>query len=138
MMHKYYAKFNNSEAGEEIGENYEALVMLQSYDREELLQYKRYPFDDDSTENAKIIEIADTSADYKLDIMLIDKSNNAFIGGYKGNWSIEYQEFVDKEEVVFHVMEYIPKPVKQEDQFVMMKFLEDDEDYKETLKPELR
>ncbi|MDP7141003.1 MAG: hypothetical protein QF506_01445 [Candidatus Woesearchaeota archaeon] len=138
MMHKYYAKFNNSEAGEEIGENYEALVMLQSYDREELLQYKRYPFDDDSTENAKIIEIADTSADYKLDIMLIDKSNNAFIGGYKGNWSIEYQEFVDKEEVVFHVMEYIPKPVKQEDQFEMMKFLEDDEDYKETLKPELR
>jgi hypothetical protein len=35
-------------------------------------------------------------------------------------------------------MEYIPKPVKQEDQFEMMKFLEDDEDYKETLKPELR
>tara|TARA_Y100000310_G_scaffold344985_1_gene460966 strand:+ start:927 stop:2912 length:1986 start_codon:yes stop_codon:yes gene_type:complete len=138
MMHKYYANSNNFDEGEELNENYAALVSLQSYGREELLQHKKFPFEQEFTEDAKVIELADTSDKYRLEIMLVDKRDNSFIGGYRGNWSISYKDLVDKGKVVFHALEYIPTPIRQEEQFVVMKFLEDSEEYREILKPELR
>jgi len=138
LMHKYYANFNTFDESEELKEDYIALISLQSYDREELLQYKKYPFESDDTKQSKTIDLVDTSAKYRLDIILADEKDNSFVGGYRGNWSLSYQDLIDKKEIVFHVLEYIPIPVTQEAQFEMMSFLEDNEEYKERLKPELK
>ncbi|MAG08560.1 hypothetical protein CMO89_03740 [Candidatus Woesearchaeota archaeon] len=138
LMHEYYANIDSFGEAKELEDYHIALISLQSHDRDELLQYKRYPFEPDSTKQSKTVELIDTSAKYRLDIILADERDNSFIGGYRGNWSYSYKDLVDKKRVVFHVLEYLPTPVGQEAQFEMMKFLEDDENYKERFKPKLR
>ena len=117
--------------------NMEAYVTLQSYAEPSLLTYKKFPFDANATLDDKSISLIEENGNYKIDIYMIDDVDGIITGGYKCNWTVNYNDMQGKNEVVFHSLEYLPKPLENQQQYDMIKFL-DDGTYCENAKPEFK
>lgn len=61
-------------------------------------------YDAGAGEMSQIKMLAKEDYMYNVDIYLVDDQDN-FIGGYKGNWSVSWDDLKDGEEVVFHVIQ---------------------------------
>ncbi|TKJ17591.1 hypothetical protein CEE44_03595 [Candidatus Woesearchaeota archaeon B3_Woes] len=125
--------YGNIGDDEIIEKPYSTIIELQSYDDPDLVFYRKYPLEN----NPSTIDLIEQNSKYKVDIMLFDEEDRIFIGGYKGNWSLDYRDIADNKRIVFHVINYLPKPLNKEQESEMIKFLEEDNTYKQTLKPEL-
>ena len=98
-----------------------------------LEQYKVFEFGQNTTE---FIELADTDAQYDIDVML--HNYDRFVGGYKAkNITIEYNDFQGENEIVLHVFEFRPRPIESNDVFQMMTYYMGST-YKAQLKPTFR
>ncbi len=118
---------------EKIEEPFSTIIELQSYDDPELVFYRKYPLNN----NPSTIELIEQNSKYKLNIMLFDEVKGIFIGGYKGNWSLDYADIAENRRIVFHTINYLPKPINKEQEAEMIKFLEENNVYKPILKPKL-
>jgi hypothetical protein len=134
VLNKYHGGVIEND--EELEDYMVSYISLQSYDEPSLLMYKQFPFSDDATDEQRTITLMDQNSKYLLDILLIDEVDGQVIGGYNGNWSISYTQMQNNNEIVFHVVEYLPKPIEAMDQYEMFKFLEEDNNYRTTLRPE--
>jgi len=123
---------------EEFANNMIAYFTLQSYEEPTLLMYKQFPFAEDATEEEMSITLIEENSKYKLDILLIDMEDELIIGGYRGNWTVSFNDMQGNNEVLFHVIEYLPKPMEAEAQYEMLQFLDQNQDYINRLKPEFR
>ena len=70
---------------------------------------------------------------YDLEIYIFDEEGE-IIGGYKGDWITSYLDFKDKSEVVFKVIEYIPKPTTDEEKLDLWIYMMEG-NYTEELRP---
>jgi hypothetical protein len=132
--------YSNGEIGEEQTEfnnNTIVLINLQNYDYNELYSYREYPFNPNFDNELRTIKLAETNTKYSLNIMFYDNVDDVFIGGYKANWSINAKDLLDKNTVKFHIIEYLPKPLTEIEQYNLINFLDTNQDYKTVLKPEL-
>ena len=76
----------------------------------EFEQINLYGDEDDTID--LLVEPAKT---YSLEIILTDELGEEMIGGYKGNWTLSYEDMKDKNTLVFRTMEYWPAPITDED-----------------------
>ncbi len=136
VMHKYFQGVIQEE--EEIKDYSSALINIESYDEENLVEYKKYPFDDEVSEEGKKVELIEDDSKYNLDIVLVDDVDGIIIGGYNSDWQVSYDEMHNADSVVFHVIEYLPKPLDQNTTLEMLQFLDEDVSYKQQLRPEFR
>ncbi len=136
VQHKYFMGVINEE--EDIKNYTSALISLESYDDKNLVEYKKYPFDEEVTEEGKKVELIEDDSKYALDIVLVDDVDGIAIGGYNGNWTVSYDEMYGKNEIIFHVIEYLPKPLNENTTFDMLQFLDENKEYKMELRPEFR
>jgi hypothetical protein len=121
---------------EEINEFFLASINLQSIDEPSYQVYKKYPFDEDSDD--KTIDLLEQNSKYSLDITLFDEADGVLIGGYTGNFSVRYNDLVDAKEIIFHTAGYLPKPIATNEEQKVFEFLDENNIYKDRLKPELR
>lgn len=127
VKHRYFDGVISEE--EEIANYSSALINLENDD---VVNYKQYP----DAENK--IELIEDDSSYDLEIILIDEVDDLTIGGYNGEWSISFNEMYGKDTVIFHVIEYLPKPFDDNSTYEMLKFLEENQDYKTQLRPEFK
>ncbi len=128
VIHPYFSTSLQFLPQEEFKENREASIRLTLKDGD-YDQFKSYPSND-------TIEFVDGTAKYDLDINLALNGN--MIGGYKAeDLEIAYEDLVDKEEVIFHIVEYRPTPKNDQEAGAMAIFLFG-ESYQDTLKPEFK
>lgn len=85
----------------------------------------------------KVLELVAEKGYYDVDFILVDTVYDQIWGGYKGNWTYDYEDAASAATgtVTLHVLEYEPKPVQQEKKFEMMDFLENNQEYKKKLAP---
>lgn len=120
---------------QDLNQNEEAIISIQSREERDHLIFRQYPFESDASENSKTIDLLEENSMYYLDIILMDTLDETFIGGYRANWTVAYEDLYDSDELVFHVIERVPKPMSAEDQYNLITFLDEDS-YKNILKPE--
>ena len=131
-----YNSFSKIMGGDEkIESPFFAIINLQSVDVPSLSFYGRYPFEEDEIKTLSLIE---QNSKYKLDMMLFDEADNVLIGGYQGEFTLGYDEIYEGKTIVFHAANYLPKPLNKEAEQNVFKFLDENNIYKDRLKPELR
>ena len=101
---------NNSFFGREIPDDENILMSIKS-NSINYTDFKIYP----GYEEKNTIRLFEDDHSYYVDIMLLDK-NDTLIGGFKYNWSVNYDELMDAKKVIFHVLEKIPHPKDYEEQ----------------------
>lgn len=134
VKHRYFNGVIQEEG--ELKNYSSALISLQSYDDENLVEYKKYPFDEEVSEEGKKVELIEDDSKYGIDIVLVDDVDGIAIGGYNGNWTVSYDEMYGTDTIVFHVIEYLPKPFDEDTSFEMLQFLDENKEYKYELRPE--
>lgn len=82
--------------------------------------------------SSNITLIKDTE-DYLVDIVLMEGDN--YVGGYKANWTVNYDELAANDKITFHVIEWLPKPDDYEKQSAMMTYLDNSSNYPANIKP---
>ena len=135
-MNDYNSLNNNIGDDEELNKYFLASINIQSIDEPSYNIYRKYPFDDNT--NERTISLLEQNSRYTLDITLFDEADGVLIGGYTGNFSLRYNDLVDANEIVFHTASYLPKPIANNKEQVVFEFLDENNIYKERLKPELR
>ncbi len=119
---------------EELTPNTVALINIKNLNDESAdLIYEQYPEKDSKSD--KKITLVDGSADYDLQIFLYDNADEKVIGGHHAQWTVSEIDITDKSNLIFHVIEQIPKPLSDEEQFKLITYLQDNAEYKEKLKP---
>ncbi|MFP4112067.1 MAG: hypothetical protein ACLFUO_03635 [Candidatus Woesearchaeota archaeon] len=108
----------------------ERVVLSVSSEKYGTSVYEEFRPDDD-----KQIELLAEEGDYQLDFMLISENGDNILGGYKGNWTYEYVEAAGSDTVVFYVLEYQPEPINRQQQYEMMLYLDDYENFGDELRP---
>ena len=136
VQHKYFDGVIKEE--EELKNYSSALISLQSHDEKNLVQYKKYPFDEEVSVEGKQVELIEDYSKYALDIILVDDVDGVAIGGYNANWTVSYEEMYGKDSIVFHVVEYLPKPLDENTTYTMLEFLDENKEYKQELRPEFQ
>lgn len=115
----------------------EKAVIYLSYPNEsDYYYYRQYPFTPEMEEELETIELIEDDVTYDLDIVLISKDNE-FIGGYRGNWTVTYNDLISSNAIIFQAMEKIPHP-ENEDEQAELSLLMENENYTIELKPLLR
>ncbi|MBI2545788.1 hypothetical protein HYV81_01270 [Candidatus Woesearchaeota archaeon] len=118
------------EAAEPLAKNMVALVSLKNLDEPAAdTLYGQFPDKD------AVIALIDSHANYEVTVHLYDTVDNILIGGYQGTWNVADADISGKSGLVFHAVEYIPKPLNEEDQFKLITYLQDNAAYKDALKP---
>ena len=117
---------------EEIPKNHKAIISVQSFAEPDLVSFAEYPGDDPLP-----IKIMEDNSVYAVDILYVDELDNVILGGYKGNWTITIEELQDADEIVFHVAQ-LTRPINESQTFGIIKFLEENQNYKTELKPEFK
>jgi len=127
----------NRQIGEDIPINkpFSVSIDVQSIDDPSFHYSKRYPFDE--TNKDMTLELIEQNSQYKLDLSLFDEADGVLIGGYQGNWSIRYDDVATSNKVIFHAASYLPKPLNALEEQNVFTFLEENNIYKDRLKPEL-
>ena len=126
---------NNIGTEQEIADYEEALLYIESKDQQDHISYKRYPYEDLSEESRKL-SLIEADSKYDIQVMIRDPVDDILIGGYNAkNITISYSEIEGKEKMIFHVIEYSPKPLSKEEQYSMIMYLENNDDYKRLLRP---
>ena len=83
--------------------------------------------------NGTINILVEPAKTYSLEIILLDKEDE-MVGGYKGNWTVSYNDMKDKEKIVFRTFKYLPEPLDDDSLMNMYLFMFDG-DYSDELKP---
>jgi len=127
--------------GEEIAEardiagHEEVLIHMQSKDKPDYIIYKTYQ-NKELLDSSEKIELIDSDSSYDINILMVDTVDDILIGGYNAeNITISYNEMAGKNKITFHVIEYLPKPFSKEEQYSMIMYLENNQEYKSALKP---
>ncbi len=136
VMNDYNSNNGNIGDDKEIKSPFTAIIDIQSWDEPSMSYFRQFPFDETNTD--KTIDLIEQNSKYKLDIMLFDEEDSIFIGGYQGNWTVRYSDIYDSEKVIFHVVNYLPKPMNREAESKALNFLDENNVYKDALKPEFR
>jgi len=123
VYHRYNSIGNIIEQANELADDMNVSIQLITDD---LTQYKIFPGENN-------IELIQGKAEYDIDIVLTQ--DGEYIGGYKAKWSPK--DITTANEVVFHVIQYVPVPLAKEDKLKMMGYILDG-DYKNTLQPEIK
>jgi hypothetical protein len=97
--------------------------------------YLQYPPDPESPPELRFLEILMDDITYNLDIALLQ--GDKVIGGYRGEWVVDYDDTANSREVVFVAMEKIPHPVSDDQQASLMMDLQNP-DYADYLQPIFR
>jgi len=108
-------------------------------------QYKEYPANFSATAEEEVerdeVEFVAGDAQYDIDILLL--KGDLIVGGYHArNLTITYDELVGRNHAVFHVVEWRPTPVEEEQESKMFMFMYetgkylDNRPYWKALKPE--
>lgn len=93
-------------------------------------QYKQYPVPQGI---GSYIELVEDGGRYTLDVVFT--KDNDFVGGYKNDdFVVSYNDLEAKDTMTFHVFEYRPTPVTEEQKIPMVDYLLKKE-YEEQLKP---
>lgn len=136
VMNDFNSLNNNIGDDEELNKYFLASIDLQSIDEPSHQIYKKYPFDDNTGD--RTIKLLEQNSEYSIDITLLDDADGVVIGGYRGNFSLRYDDLVDAKEIVFHTASYLPKPMARNEEQKVFEFLDENNIYKDRLKPELR
>ena len=118
----------------ELAQDMEVLVNIQHSTIPGFNQYLTYPFDEDTEENMRTIELLDENAVYFVDIMLTNEKFG-LLGGYRANWTVSSSEMVGADHIIFHTINYLPVPYRIDDQYKLAVFLDENKEYKTGLKP---
>jgi hypothetical protein len=118
-----------------ISKPFAATIDLQSIDVPSFSQSKRFPFDETNQDNK--IDLIEQDSSYRLQIYLFDEADGVLIGGYENNITLRYDDIANSNKIVFHAASYLPKPISPDQQNQIYTFLEQNNIYKDRLKPEL-
>jgi hypothetical protein len=135
VMNKYNTLNNQIQGDELVQAPFSAVVEMQSIDEPKLYFRGQYPFDDKAEQ--KIINLIEQNGKYSVNIILLDEADGLIIGGYQGNWSTRYDSIANNKKIRFHALSYMPKPMNQEAEQNVLKFLSESTAYQDKLKPEL-
>ena len=119
------SNFNN---GESLPRGDSAMVIITSPSNPDFEQI--YATETNITE----IELINWDHTYHIEAFLIQDGQRV-IGGYSGDWNVQYPEIVGKSTVTFNLVQVIPVAVTEDEQANAMMYLFDDKSYQETLKP---
>lgn len=109
-------------------------VIAHIYSEEDDVSY----FEEFESGETKRLELAAEDGNYSIDLMLVDTVHESLWGGYKGNWTYDYQEASGNDEVTFYVLEYLPRPITQDAKIDMFNYLRTNNEYREKLEPSFR
>jgi len=118
-----------------INNPFSVTIDIQNVDDPSFHYSKRFPFDE--TNQDMTIDLIESNSQYKLELLLFDEADGVLVGGYHGNWSTRYDDVVTSNKVIFHVFSYLPKPMNPDEEQDVYVFLEENNIYKDRLKPEL-
>jgi len=124
-------KSNNLGEMQELADYEEAIITIQSKDQADYSIFAGY----DSSGPSGKIDLIEADSTYNFNILVTDTVDDVLIGGYNGDITIDYDEMQGKEKIIFHVVEYLPKPLSTEEQYALVNYLESDEGYKVQLRP---
>ncbi len=101
-------------------------------------QYVVYPINPEDPISQYLELVEDEGIIYKVDILGTKRgyAREYLFGGYSGNYTPSYDEIAQAQKIVFHIFEFRPTPIKDEDQFKIAAFLEGN-DYQERLTPHI-
>jgi len=131
LYHRYNSDSGIIESGQEISNFMNVSIQLTTDDYD---LYKMYPVSSDLDMEARTIALIDADATYDVNLVLTE--NGEYVGGYYGEWNPSGGAVSSANEVVFHVLKYIPVPYTKEAKMEMMGFLLEDT-YSGELMPEL-
>jgi hypothetical protein len=134
VMNNYNSLNNEISSQQLVNSPIKAFINIQSIDEPSLSYSRRYPVEDPEQD---MVEIMQQDSKYKLDIILVDEADSFVIGGYSGNWTASYDDIVTASKVRFHVANYLPKPMNLDAEQKAIRFIEQNNIYKERLQPEL-
>jgi len=128
----------NNRVGEDrtVKEPFIAVVDFQSVDEPSLSFFRKFPFDENTEDET--IDLIEQNSRYKVDIILFDGADGVFVGGYKGEWRLNYNDIANNNKIIFHAASYMPKPLSKDAEQDVFKFLEENKEYKTKLEPELK
>ena len=135
MMNTYNVETNRIQGQIPVKEPFRAIIDIQSIDEPSLSYFGRYPFDQRSQD--KMIKLIEQNSKYKLEITLYDEQEGRLIGGYKGEWNLRYNNIVNGKKIIFKTAKFSPTPMNKQDEADVAKFLEENNIYKDKLKPEI-
>ncbi len=121
-------------AAKDLKSDMSVLINIQHENLSQFFQYRIYPFDDETEDDMKTIDLLDEDSKYVVDIMLTDEKFG-LLGGYRANWTVNQLDMLYANHVEFHVIRYLPVPYNIEHQYKLAVFLDEGDTYKEELKP---
>ena len=80
------------------------------------------------------MQLVEGPGDYYIEAYLI-QDGQQLIGGYVGDWKVSYSDLAGKDELAIKLAQIIPIPVTEEQQGKAIGYLQDDQSYKQILKP---
>jgi hypothetical protein len=117
-----------------LKEGVTALITLSPYNDSDFTQYRIYPFDNETDESSKQLQLLDDGTTYRLDIMLSDPKLGT-IGGWEGNWTVTPTDMLGMHHITFHALDYLPVPVLVDDQYKLISFLDRNDSYQAQAAP---
>ena len=105
-------------------------AVISLYDRES--DYRI--FADLGVNKSSQLEFIYEDTTYEAEMFLIDNLDETLYGGFRGNVTIS-KDMLNSEQVVFHVLEQVPKPFGLTAGAEMIRFLNEDTEYKTLLQP---
>lgn len=136
VMHDYQSAPPSfiDENEKQLKDDMTVLINLRHHNITDFQQYRIYPFDSETEQNMKEIELLDEDATYMLDIMLTNE-RFGLLGGYRANWTVSWQDMQGADNIRFRVINYLPVPYRVDDQYELTMFLDSNKEYRTDLKP---
>ena len=132
---------------EDLAPNEKAIISIQSIENPQHLLFREFPVAQDPlAPEAELnpefssIDLIQEDGSYRVDIVLIDENaHDRVLGGYQNfTWNVQWSDIASADELVFNVIEYLPTPINDTQEWEILNFLQDDESYKTEIPPELR
>jgi hypothetical protein len=106
-------------------------VVIHMYSEEDDVNY----FNRVGSGEEVVFELAAEDGNYSLNLMLVDNVHDGLWGGYKGNFTYEYEDAASSDTLILNVLEYLPHPITTEQRFEMFQYLEENSEYRDALEP---
>ncbi len=131
VKHKYNAYTGQIEGITDLRENDSITIAISLVNTSiDFSQYIQYPYSD---EMPYYVDLVEEGGQYSIDMILTTYGEPS--GGYSNeNIRITGKELATAKKIVFHVFEYIPNPMTEQEQGTMINYLIEGS-YKEQLKP---
>ncbi|MFO8015654.1 MAG: hypothetical protein R6U32_00975 [Candidatus Woesearchaeota archaeon] len=96
-----------------------AVIYLRSENFTDYNLYRKYPYEEGSSKDQRVIRLPEDDATYNLDVVLMNSEDEP-IGGYRRDVKIKGRDVSSASRIIFNVIEKIPHPESDEENAKML------------------